>query len=88
LTHPNAVFDNRVYSTSNRTVGANCALHFDFASANDAASRIGSLSFFDQAQLRCSETYTNAQTRTAQKRASVKGGQRLREAAAQAVHKR
>ena len=88
LTNPHAVFNDGIYRATHGAVCANGALDFHFASTHCTAVRHTCLSFFDQAQLRCSEANTDTQTRTAQKRASVKGGQCLSEAAAQAVHKR
>ena len=62
LTNPHAVFNDGVYCAADRTMGANGALDFYFASTHGTAVRHTCLGFFHQAQLRCGKANTHTQT--------------------------
>ena len=85
LAHPNTIFHHRVHSAANRAMRTDGALDFDRALA-DGHFALTSVRLLHQRELRSSEADANAQTRAAQKRATVHRGQGLRHAALQAVH--
>ena len=76
LANPDAVFNHGIDRATHGAVGTHGALDFNLACAT-AGERTRRIGFFHQAQLRGSQAHTNAEARTAQKAATVNGGQSL-----------